>query len=81
MALVRVRESFSCSIPGNPAFVAQVGQVLDTDHPAYRGRESLFEPVEKSAVRFSPVEQATAAPGERRSRVTRVHKTKESDDG
>lgn len=77
--LVRVRSPFSCVIPGNPGFVAQEGMVLNTDHPAYRGREALFEPVEAAAARTSAaVEQATAAPGERRSRVRSV-KLKETD--
>lgn len=65
MAVVRVKEAFSFDTDGVPT-VMRVGQLVSTDHPAYaKGRQHLFEPVEKAAGR-NAVEQATAVPGEQR---------------
>jgi len=45
--------------------------VLSTD-PVVKGHEAYFEPVEAAAARRSPLEQATAPPGQRRSIGSRV---------
>lgn len=52
------------------------GDLVPDDHWAIKGRESLFEPAE-NAVR-KEVEQATAAPGEKRT--NRRRKTSDADD-
>lgn len=57
----------------NGSVRVQVGDVFDSSDPVYKGRESLFEPVETAAARkpysrsSAPVEQTTAAPGEVRA--------------
>ena len=43
------------------------GRLVDGANPVVKGRESYFEPVEVAAARHAGVEQATAAPGEKRS--------------
>lgn len=78
MPILRVKEAFSSlSDPSGRVYVP--GQLVDADDPIVKGREHHFEPVDvaaaaqaKSAVSLStgePVEAATAAPGERRSRT------------
>ena len=45
------------------------GQLVDSADPIVKGRERFFEPVDDyMAKRSANVEEATAAPGERRSR-------------
>jgi hypothetical protein len=58
--LLRAVSSFATTIGKTEYFVRQ-GEVLRADHPAVKGRRELFEPA-------LPVEQATAAPGEKRQR-------------
>jgi hypothetical protein len=58
--LLRATATFACEVKGVEYFV-HAGEVLPADHPAVKGREELFEPE-------NPVEQATAAPGEKRKR-------------
>ena len=63
MAIKRVREPFVAVVGGVPrAYPA--GQLIDDTDPVFKGRERLFEDVEAGVRR---VEQATAAPGEKRS--------------
>ena len=44
------------------------GRLVNDSNPVVKGRESYFEPVEVAAARHAGVEQATAEPGEKRSR-------------
>ena len=52
--------SFAYPLDGKEHFVHR-GEVLPASHPAVKGRRELFAPE-------LPLEQATAAPGERRNR-------------
>ncbi|WP_327160550.1 hypothetical protein [Streptomyces zaomyceticus] len=68
MTIKRCKAAFAANINGSP-HMFKVGQLVDGDDPVIKGREALFEDVEtyvsdRSATR---VEQATAAPGEKRS--------------
>jgi hypothetical protein len=56
-------ESFVTMLNGEPQQVS-AGDLVHPDHPILKGRESLFRPA-RDHIRFN-VEQATAAPGERR---------------
>jgi hypothetical protein len=56
--LVRAKASFQCSAGGKEYFV-RVGEVFPASSPVAKAAPELFEPEH-------PVEQATAAPGERR---------------
>jgi hypothetical protein len=51
----------------NPPRVVRAGDLVGDKDPVLKGREDLFEPVEEYLDRRSNIEQATAAPGERRS--------------
>ena len=62
--MLRAKETFFTT--SNLVVVA--GDLVDDNDPIVKGREALFEPAE-AAVKPSSVEQATAAPGERRSAV------------
>lgn len=71
MTVLRVIEAFAHTVNGYPD-VAAAGALFDSDDPVVKaGGPDRFEPVEVTAtrdsVRRSGVEQATAAPGERRS--------------
>lgn len=57
---LRALASFAATVGKVEYFVRQ-GELLRADHPAVKGRAELFEPA-------TPVEQATAAPGEKRKR-------------
>ncbi|MGD9693921.1 MAG: hypothetical protein AB7G17_14375 [Phycisphaerales bacterium] len=81
--LLRVRESFAYMV-GNYPDVLRTGDVVSSDHPAVKGRADKFEPVTTdNALLRDPnaalvqasgvIEQATSAPGERRS-VSRPRK-------
>jgi hypothetical protein len=61
------REPFSATVDGTPVNIGK-GQVVDERDPVLEGRRTLFEPYQPK-VRDYPgrVEQATAAPGERRA--------------
>ncbi|WND33957.1 hypothetical protein RI578_06470 [Streptomyces sp. BB1-1-1] len=65
MAIKRCKSSFATSVRGVPR-VMKVGALVNDDDPVLKGREHLFEDVE-AAVREAPVEDASAAPGRRRS--------------
>jgi hypothetical protein len=75
--LLRVREAFAYMV-GNYPDVLRPGDVVSSDHPAVKGREDKFEDVttDNALVRdpsaalvpaSGVIEQATAAPGEKRS--------------
>lgn len=67
MATLRCKESFAADVNGVQRVVT-AGQLLDSADPIVKGRDSLFEPVETYIQRNTPpVEQATAAPGEKRA--------------
>lgn len=65
MATLRVKEPFAIDVDGAPR-VFTAGQLVDSTHPAVKGREHLFESLDVYMDRAKP-EQATAAPGEKRS--------------
>lgn len=68
MAVLRVRTPFAA---GNRVYPA--GSTVDAADPVVKGREGLFEAVPDAAE--SPVvEQATAAPGEKRTTTRRTKK-------
>lgn len=60
--------AFATDLPNEGALVIQPGQVVEEGDPVLKGRQHLFEPYEPK-IRNYPgrVEQATAAPGEKRS--------------
>lgn len=59
----QAKESFVTMLDGEVTQVSK-GDLVHPDHPILRGREELFQPA-KGHIRFD-VEQATAAPGEKR---------------
>jgi hypothetical protein len=58
------RESFATQYEGGPVVVRK-GENVRADHPLVRANPEKFAPVELSS-RWDTVEQATAAPGEKR---------------
>jgi hypothetical protein len=72
MAVLRVREPFSCDI-GGVQRIYRLGDLVSSEDPvATPQRVAMFlEPVEEAARRSVSVEQATAAPNERRLISTR----------
>lgn len=60
----QAKESFVTMLNGEQTQVS-AGDLVHPDHPILKGREHLFRKA-KDHVRFNVVEQATAAPGERR---------------
>lgn len=68
----KANQGFATEYDGGPLFV-QKGELVRDGHPLLKGREDLFEPAEKLS-RFDhkgEVEQATAAPGEKRGKPAR----------
>lgn len=68
--IYRVKEPFSYTDGRGVPRVMRVGDLVTTDHDAYREKWShLFEPVNDAAERVATAgtETATAAPGEKRS--------------
>jgi hypothetical protein len=61
--LFMATESFATTVDGEPTFVRK-GELAHGDHPILKTHKDLFKPAE-NYVRFD-VEQATAAPGEKR---------------
>jgi hypothetical protein len=61
--LYMATESFASMVDGEPIFVRK-GELAHADHPILKTHKDLFEPAE-NYIRFD-VEQATAAPGEKR---------------
>jgi hypothetical protein len=65
--ILRVTKAFSVLSDPN-GHVYTPGELVDSNHPHVKGREGHFETVEAHvSARSVGVEQATAAPGERRS--------------
>jgi hypothetical protein len=65
--ILRVTKAFSVLSDPN-GHVYTPGELVDSSHPHVKGREDHFETVEAHvSARSVGVEQATAAPGERRS--------------
>lgn len=76
----RVTEGFAIDKDGR-SYVMKPGDLVDARHPAYKGREHLFEPVDTAHVRDAlsrtrtsasasdALEIATAGPGEKRTRT------------
>jgi hypothetical protein len=62
----RAKQGFATMYDGDQVFIA-AGELVSPDHPILKRREEFFEPV-FSFGRFDTgsVEQATAAPGEKR---------------
>jgi hypothetical protein len=82
----RVVESFSFD-HGGRTYAMKRNDMVTRDHPGYKGRENLFEPVTEEYVRAQAArtsvgatwranETATAAPGERRTVTTAAAGTK-----
>lgn len=58
--LVRSLSNFACEVDGTEHLV-HAGEVFPSTHPVVKARKELFVPER-------PVEQTTAAPGEKRKR-------------
>jgi hypothetical protein len=69
-ALVVATTSFWTTLPDGTAYVVQGGRtMLWSDHPIVRNNPKSFKPVMASLDEPEPpIEQATAAPGEKRGR-------------
>ena len=69
MAVLRCTDAFAYSEPNGVQRVLRPGDLVEDKDPCVKGREHLFEPVEANAHRSTEraVEQATAAPGEKRA--------------
>lgn len=64
--LFAARKAFSTILNGQNIII-QPGQVVDADDPILKGREALFEDFAPKIRQYKGrVEQATAAPGEKR---------------
>lgn len=59
--IFRCKGSFAYSVGGGVTRVCKIGDLVDSDHAAYRYNKAAFVPVDDF------VEQATAAPGEKRN--------------
>lgn len=88
MSVFRVVEPFAYQAADGSTRVMRVGDVVDAGDPCLKGRAGLFEPVEATVQRArdvaanlsdfgAVVEQATAAPGEKRARRTSKSETGE----
>jgi hypothetical protein len=69
--LYEARESFVTMLDGEQVAVSR-GDLVRKGHPLLKGRDELFRPAE-GYIRFD-VEQATAAPGEKRGGSRRKKK-------
>lgn len=67
----RCKESFVIFPKGAAPIVVSAGDMItSTKDPRYAGHEGSFEPLEDYALRrHQPVEQATAEPGAKRTRI------------
>lgn len=61
----RANQGFATILDGENVFV-QKGELVSAGHDLLKGREELFDPVENFGRFDNDVEQATAAPGEKR---------------
>lgn len=67
MSIFRVKAPFAVD-QGGIQRVLRAGDLVDDADPAFKGREAFFEPVEVEVARAaSRIEQASAAPGEKRN--------------
>ncbi len=67
--ILRVTQAFSVLSDPN-GHVYTPGELVDANHPHVKGREHMFETVEAHvSARAEGVEQATAAPGQKRTRT------------
>ncbi len=66
-AILQVKESFSATLDGAIVFFRQ-GELIDADHQAVKGWPQMFmvPKIDHPMPRSKIVEQATAAPGEKR---------------
>jgi len=66
--LFTARQAFAANLNGE-TIIIQPGQVVDANDPILKGRESLFDDFAPSIRKYpgQRVEQATAAPGEKRA--------------
>lgn len=68
----KANQGFATDVDGEPLFV-QKGELVRDGHPLLKGREELFDHADRIS-RFdhkAEVEQATAAPGEKRGKPRR----------
>lgn len=66
--LFSARRAFATTLNGE-TLIIQPGQVVDANDPILKGRADLFEPFAPKIRQYKgQVEQATAAPGEKRNR-------------
>lgn len=70
-------ESFATDLDGGPVVVAR-GENVRAGHPLIKANPDKFRPLEQ-ATRFAVIEQATAAPGEKR-RTGRAKTTTTTED-
>lgn len=76
MALVQAQTGFITKYRGVDETVVE-GEIFDDSHPIVRGTpDEWWKPI---AIRFAEVEQATAAPGEKRRAGVRKSSPKPSD--
>ncbi len=66
-AVYRVREPFTVPGPNGAPRIVQAGKLLSPDDPLVKSHRKLLDPVNELVADRQSVEQATAAPGERRS--------------
>lgn len=66
-AVLVALESFVCEVDGERLTFSQ-GDPIEADHPAVKANPHLFGPLEFRHPIRGQVEQATAAPGEKRGR-------------
>lgn len=72
MKIYRCKKGFALGVKAGTKFV-RAGQIVREDHPLFAGRgdllanTNLFEPLDDYVQRSAGVEQATAAPGEKRT--------------
>ncbi len=81
MAVLRCIEPFAFSDKGVER-VVRAGDLVDDKDPLVKGRERWFETVDANVGRMTDrsVEQATSAPGEKRSTVRKAAPAKAKDD-
>jgi hypothetical protein len=75
--LYKANQSAATMFDGENVFIHE-GDLVRAGHPILKGREWLFEPAE-DYVRFD-VEQASAAPGEKRGRHADAKKNNDDED-
>ena len=65
--LLVIKEAFSGTSPDGVPFVANVGQTIREGHWILKGREQYAEVMDRADFDIDEIEQATAAPGEKRN--------------